>query len=282
MTDPAPHTALIAALQWQVESGVSVAIADTPTDKTALPPPIASLPPAPEVKAAPPTSTPMGSVAARAAAEDAALKANTLEELAAALRGFDGLSIRETATQCVFADGNPQADVMVIGEAPGAEEDEQGKPFVGASGQLLDKVLSYVGLRRQTDDPHQALYISNIVNWRPPGNRTPTPQEMDISLPFIERHIALVRPKILLLVGNVPMRALLRTTDGIMKTRGTWHDYTPTHPDNMSLLGGQPILALPTFHPAFLLRNPNHKKTVWFDILTLQQKREELGLCAKI
>ncbi len=287
MTHSAPHTALTAALQWQVENGVTVALSDTPTDKTCLPPPVLMAQEAPVAKpikhtSLSPASEPMGSVAARLAAEDAALKATNIDELASALRNFDGLAIRSTATNCVFADGNPQADIMVIGEVPGAEEDEQGKSFVDTSGQFLDTLLQYIGLHRHNTDPHTSLYFTNIVNWRPPGNRTPTPQEMDISLPFIERHIALVKPKILLLIDKAPTQSLLRTTDGIMKTRGDWHNYTPTHKDNQDLLGNQPILALPLFHPSFLLRTPNHKKTMWFDILTLQQKREELGLCAKM
>ncbi|MES2729332.1 MAG: uracil-DNA glycosylase [Pseudomonadota bacterium] len=275
MIDNAHTQALIAALQFQVESGVASAIADVPVDKTVMAVP--SLPsemPPPVQRASAVASEPMGSVAATLAACAAASQANTLEELEAAIRAFDGLAIRQTAMNCVFADGNPKADVMVIGEAPGADEDMQGKPFVGASGQLLDKVLSYIGLSRTAADPANAVYISNIVNWRPPGNRTPTPQEMDISLPFIERHIALVKPKILLLVGNVPMKSLLRASGGIMKMRGQWHNY-PVSP-------GESVATIATFHPAFLLRSPNHKKTVWFDILALQQKREELGLCAKM
>lgn len=229
----------------------------------------------------PPSTAMLGSAAAKLAAEKAALGATTLEELRAAIANFDGLSIRETAMNMVFSDGNPNASVMLVGEAPGGDEDRLGKPFVGASGQLLDKLLGYIGLSRASEKPEDAVYISNIVNWRPPGNRTPTPQEMDICLPFIERHICLVKPKILLLVGNVPTKTLLQSKEGIMKLRGTWVPYQPQHEANRQLLEGHTVFALPTFHPAFLLRAPMNKKTVWFDFITLQQKREELGLATK-
>ena len=313
MSNDAGHneaSVLAAALDWQLEQGIDTPMGDTPVNRlkppaiaptAALPrdnqrdnqpraqqtlPPqdftrdMSSMPPdMPQAARGRPSSTAMlGSAAARVAAEKAALAANTLDELRQALTAFDGLSIRETALNCVFCDGNPKADIMVVGEAPGGDEDVQGKPFVGASGQLIDKYLSFIGLSRQETDPHKAVYISNIVNWRPPGNRTPTPQEMDISLPFIERHIALMNPKILLLVGNVPTKTLLQSKDGITKLRGNWQQYQPTHADNQALLGNKTILTMPTLHPAFLLRAPQNKKTVWQDMLTLQQKRIELGL----
>jgi DNA polymerase len=253
-------------VQNSAEESVSAMPPPSQRPKQAVPPPLA-----------PAAMNVMGTAEAKVAAEKAALAANTLEELEQAIKAFEGLSVKATAMNCVYSDGNKDAPIMLIGEAPGADEDIQGKPFVGASGQLLDKLLSYINVSRKNADPASAVYISNILNWRPPGNRTPTPQEMDISLPFIERHIALVKPKILLLVGNTPTKALLQSKEGIMKLRGSWHDYVPTHPDNQKLLGG-PVLALPTFHPAFLLRNPNHKKTVWFDTILLQKKREELKI----
>lgn len=293
MASQEKEAAYAAALQWQLENGVDLPVADAPVDRTtaaqivspkamaaALPQAEPPRPMSKPMTPPPPDRALMGSAEAKVLAEKLALAANTLPELEAAIRAFEGLSVKATAMNCVFCDGLATAPIMLVGEAPGADEDIQGKPFVGASGQLLDKLLGYIGVSRKNEEPSRAVYISNILNWRPPGNRTPTPQEMDISLPFIERHIVLAKPKILLLVGNTPTKALLQSKDGIMKLRGTWHDYVPTHPENRAALGDHKILALPTFHPAFLLRNPNHKKTVWFDFITLQKKREELGLAA--
>ncbi|MBI1326316.1 MAG: uracil-DNA glycosylase [Alphaproteobacteria bacterium] len=213
-------------------------------------------------------------IATGAAIEDAvklARAANTLDELATAIAGFEGLALRKTAMNMVFADGNRNAKIMLVGEAPGADEDRQGKPFVGVSGQLLDKILAFIGLSRASN-----LYISNILNFRPPGNRTPYESEMDISLPFIERHIALVNPAILLLAGNTSLKTLLRKTEGITKLRGKWQKFEPKYPE---LFDTPPdILCLPTYHPAFLLRSPDNKPHVWQDILALLQKMRELKL----
>lgn len=189
----------------------------------------------------------------------------TLDALRRALEAFEGCALKTTATHTVFSDGQPNAPVMVIGEAPGADEDKQGKPFVGLSGQLLDRILQTIGLNRATN-----LYISNIVPWRPPGNRQPTPQEIAMCLPFIERHIALVNPKILILVGGTPTKALLNNKSGIMKMRGQWTSYQPSEEI-------PPIPTMPTFHPAFLLRSPGQKALVWQDMLMVQERLRSLA-----
>ena len=162
---------------------------------------------------------------------------------------------------------------MLIGEAPGADEDRQGKPFVGVSGQLLDRILGCIGLSRRDDDPDKAVYISNILNWRPPGNRTPTQAEVDISLPFIERHIALIKPKAIILCGGVSAKGLLNNDSAISKLRGSFHDYRPITEgiaENASV-----IPAVATYHPAYLLRTPSQKGLVWADMLMLRARLDE-------
>jgi uracil-DNA glycosylase family 4 len=186
-------------------------------------------------------------------ANDVAASAKTLDDLKSAVQNFDGLSLKKTATQIVFADGNPEAKIMVIGDAPGADEDRQGKPFVGVSGQLLDKIFDCINLNRG-----DSLYISNILNWRPPGNRTPTKEEMDIAHPFIKRHIELINPDMLVLCGGVAAQTLLQSKESISRLRGKIHDYDET------------TKAIATYHPAFLLRTPLQKKKVWQDMLMLQ------------
>jgi DNA polymerase len=182
----------------------------------------------------------------------------TLAELRKALEDFDACALKATAMHLVFADGNPRARIMLVGEAPGADEDRQGKPFVGLSGQLLDRMLAAIGLDRER------VYISNILPWRPPGNRTPTAQEVAQCLPFIQRHIALVQPQVVVLLGGVAVKALLETTAGITRIRGQWQTLT--------LPGvAAPIPVLPTYHPAFLLRAPVQKRFAWRDLLTLKQ-----------
>jgi len=196
-------------------------------------------------------------------AEDIAAKAETLDELRQAIQNFDGLSVKKTATQIVFADGNPSANVMVIGEAPGADEDRQGKPFVGVSGQLLDKIFACIGLSRESETPDTSLYISNILNWRPPGNRTPTAEEMQIATPFIQKHTELIKPKIIVLCGGVAAQTILQSKDSISRLRGRVQDL-----DNG-------VKAVATYHPAFLLRTPIQKKKVWHDMLLLQDVMHE-------
>lgn len=183
----------------------------------------------------------------------------TLEALDTYINNYD-CSLKETATQAVFADGNAGSSVMLVGEAPGGDEDRLGKPFVGRAGQLLDKMLAAIGLDRR------AVYISNIVPWRPPGNRLPTPAEVTLCLPMIERRIALVKPKALVFLGNTASKSLLRAKTGITQLRGIWHAY------NNPYLGKIP--ALPTFHPAYLLRSPGQKRLAWNDLLILKKHIE--------
>lgn len=190
---------------------------------------------------------------------DIANPCQSLEELQQAMQAFDGCALKLTATNLVFADGNPKSKIMVIGEAPGADEDRQGKPFVGLSGQLLDRALATIGLNREN------LYISNIIPWRPPGNRPPTSEEIAICQPFIERHIELVNPQVIVLVGGVSAKTLLNTNEGILRLRGQWHPY-----ESPGL--AQPIKALATLHPAYLLRSPGQKALVWQDMQILEDE----------
>jgi len=194
--------------------------------------------------------------AAAMAAREAAKTAETLEELRAILDRFEGCALKATATQLVFADGNPEARVMFVGEAPGRDEDIEGLPFVGRSGKLLDRMLTAIGLDRAQ------VYIANIVPWRPPGNRTPTPQESQICLPFILRQIELADPDILVCLGGPSAQTLLGIKDGITKTRGRWFTFDT---------GTRQIRAMPTFHPAFLLRSPLQKRFAWRDLLAIKK-----------
>lgn len=181
-----------------------------------------------------------------------------LRDLKITLANFEGSSLKKTAINMVFSDGNPDAKVMVVGEAPGADEDRQGKPFVGQSGQLLRRILSFIGL---TIDH---VYITNVLPYRPPGNRQPTPQEIQMFLPFLQKHIALIKPKCLLLVGGTACKALLEGQDGITKIRGTWIELVVPGLDH-------PVKAMATYHPAYLLRSPLRKKDVWKDMLMVKK-----------
>jgi DNA polymerase len=262
MTSSADQT-----LDWYISHGVTEALQPEPRNWLAQTP-IKPPKPAPLTSAAPPILDLKGSAEAKLDALRLAREAQTLDELRQAIAGFDGLAIRKTATNMVFADGNPAAPIMVIGEAPGADEDKQGKPFVGVSGQLLDRMFAAIGHSRTAEDPAKSLYISNILNWRPPGNRTPSPAEIDICLPFIERHIALVKPKLIVFMGGVAAKALLNTDEGITRLRGKWKTYTPLTPD----LGGADVACMPTFHPSFLLRTPVRKREAWTDLLLLAER----------
>lgn len=286
--DSSERAELLAALRWQVEAGADEAIADAPIDRFATPT-------APEVAVAPsivPAAAPTrsglsdrvqvaGSYASvplmpppsiyssppseGASAHALAAAAHNLEELRAALAGFEGCGLKRTATNLVFADGNPAARVMFIGEAPGADEDRQGLPFVGVSGQLLDRMLAAIGLSRKTN-----AYISNVLFWRPPGNRSPTPAEIAACLPFVERHIELIDPAVLVLVGGIAAKTMLARQEGIMKLRGRWFSYeTP----RMS----RPVPVIATYHPAYLLRSPGQKREAWRDLLELQAKVHDLA-----
>jgi uracil-DNA glycosylase family 4 len=204
----------------------------------------------------PPLAPPPSPNDATLSARDAAKSATTLDELRAILEHFDGCALKATATQLVFADGNPNARVMFVGEAPGRDEDIEGLPFVGRSGKLLDRMLAAIGLDRTS------VYIANIVPWRPPGNRTPTPQESQICLPFILRQIELVDPDILVCLGKPSMQTLLASNEPISKARGRWFPFDT---------GKREIRAMPTFHPAFLLRSPLQKRFAWRDFLAIKK-----------
>jgi DNA polymerase len=193
--------------------------------------------------------------AAAMQAREAAKSAQTLDELRGILAGFDGCALKATATQVVFADGNPQGRLMLVGEAPGRDEDLEGRPFVGRSGKLLDRMLAAIGLDRSS------VYIANVVPWRPPGNRTPSPQETQVCLPFIQRQIELCNPDVLVCLGG-PSAETLLGQKGITKIRGRWFDY---------MTGTRAIRAMPTFHPAFLLRSPLQKRFAWRDFLAIKK-----------
>jgi len=270
------------ALQWHLDVGADEALQDTPNDRTAAAAKMLKPGGMAEISQSLPTMPApanisggelLGTAQARLEAARIAAACKTLDELRDAVSAFDGLAIRKTAKNMVFSDGNPSAHVMLVGEAPGADEDKEGKPFVGISGQLLDKIFKAIGLSRTEDDPAKALYISNILNWRPPGNRTPSPAEIDISLPFIERHIALAAPKVLILCGGVSAKGLLGSGESISKLRGKFHDYHPLT-DGVSS-NSSPIPAIATYHPAYLLRTPSQKKFVWADMLMLRDHLEQ-------
>ncbi len=190
-------------------------------------------------------------------------KTEQLAHLRETIAAFNECSLKKTALNLVFSDGNPDAPIMLIGEAPGADEDRQGKPFVGMSGQLLTRIFKSIGLNRETD-----LYITNVLPWRPPGNRQPTPQEIKQCLPFLHRHIAIVNPKIIVLVGGTATKALLTDKEGITKLRGTWFDLEIPE---VSI----PFKATAIYHPAYLLRNSLRKREVWADVLMIQKKLKE-------
>jgi uracil-DNA glycosylase len=262
--------AIEALLSWYSEAGVDLAVEDMPVDRFAAPA-------APQVQDAPhraaevarPVSAPaivaISPVSPDEAVQDArqrAGQAQTLDELRSLLEEFNGCQLKHTANRLVFADGNPQANVMLVGEAPGAEEDRAGLPFVGRSGQLLDRMLGTIGLDRTS------VYIANIVPWRPPGNRTPTPQETAMCLPFLRRQIELCNPDILVCLGGPSSQTLLQQRDGILKLRGNWFDFQ---------CGDRSIKALPTLHPAYLLRQPLAKRQAWRDLQLLRQARAGLS-----
>ena len=259
------RAALLAALRLQVEWGADEALAETPVDRAAIPPaqPPAqpsvatrvAPPPAPAIasRSAPVALLPAGPAAAARLAEGA----QDLDGLRAAIAAADS-PLKDTATNLVFADGVPGSGLMLVGEAPGADEDRLGKPFVGTSGQLLDRMFASIGLDRSKD-----FYVTNILPWRPPGNRTPTDAEVNLFQPFVLRHIALVQPRHVVLLGGVAAKALLRAKDGITRLRGRWHALEGEE--------GARLPALPTLHPAYLLRNPAAKREAWADLVLLRR-----------
>lgn len=275
-----------AVLKWYVEAGVDETIADKPVDRfqsaaakgsgPADAPPAPTLAPPPGPFQAPPVSRVAAKPAREALFADAgpaggaangevttavhmAQAATSVDELRRALQAFDGCALKKTATNLVFTDGNPAADVLFVGEGPGAEEDRQGLPFVGPSGRLLDKMLASIGLDRTR------VLISNTVFWRPPGNRTPTPQETAVCMPFLERLIELVDPRILVALGGPAAKALLAQPTGIGRLRGKWFGYSTPRL-------ARPIAATAMFHPAYLLRSPGQKRDTWRDLLAIRRK----------
>jgi DNA polymerase len=247
-------------LAFYLETGVDCALGEAPVNRLSDPDMAAAASqtaPAKPERTTVPTPAVLRAEAAPAPdlavmpAREAARAAPTLESLRALLEQFDGCALKSTATRLVFADGNPQARIMFVGEAPGREEDLEGLPFVGRSGKLLDRMMAAIGLDRTS------VYIANVIPWRPPGNRTPTPQETQTCLPFIQRQIELVAPDLLVTLGNPATQTLLSTREGIMKTRGRWFDYDT---------GTRVIPAMATFHPAYLLRSPSYKRLAWQDL----------------
>jgi uracil-DNA glycosylase family 4 len=276
MSEARPHP--LDVLRFYAENGVDIALEDVAQNRLET---FSTSPLAGEVGAQrrvggqqarivsdstrpPPHPPPAGGREKILAAPEAAIRdagqlsanAGTLDELRIALESFEGCALKRTAMRTVFADGNAQARIMFVGEAPGAEEDREGLPFVGRSGKLLDRMLAAIGLDRTS------AYIANIIPWRPPGNRTPTPQESAICLPFIRRQIELANPDILVCVGGPSATTLLEVKEGITRTRGRWFDYDT---------GTRKIKAIALFHPAYLLRSPAHKKVAWQDLLAIRK-----------
>jgi DNA polymerase len=254
-------------LTFYVEAGVDAALSETPVDRFAdvapAPEPAAQRAapasvsqPAPKPAAMPATQAPPPPEEAIMAARAAARQASSLEALRAIMNGFEGCALRTTAKQLVFGDGSGDARLMFVGEAPGSEEDQQGIPFIGRSGQLLDKMLAAIGIARKE------VYIANIVPWRPPGNRDPSTHESQICLPFIQRQIELVDPDVLVCLGKPSTATLLGVTDGIRRTRGRWFPFNT---------GTREIRATATFHPAYLLRTPIEKRFAWKDFLAIKK-----------
>src|SRR5262249_47382297 len=260
--------AALALLRWYVEMGADEAIDVEASDRLAgapawTLPPAASAPtraqPARLVPVEPPPVLTESLGEAPQSARRLAAGADSVAALAALVAEFDGCPLKRTATNTVFIDGNPAAPVMIVGEAPGADEDRIGRPFVGRAGQLLDRMLAAIGLDRT------GVQITNVIYWRPPGNRKPTSAEIASCLPFVLRHIALADPTVLVLAGGTSATALLPTTEGITRLRGRWFD--------LAVPGlGRPVPTLPMFHPAFLLRTPERKRETWRDLLALKAR----------
>ena len=274
--DPSRRDVALALLEWQIAMGADEPIGEIALDRLG-PAPAATQPTAPAPAVAPPVSSSLrGSVPAVVAPPNAlaesladaaqsarrlAASADSIEALAELIAAFDDCPLKRTATNTVFLDGNPTAPVMIIGEAPGADEDRIGRPFVGRAGQLLDRMLAAIGLDRT------GVQITNVIYWRPPGNRKPTSAEIAACLPFVFRHIALSRPKVLVLAGGTAATALLPVSDGITRLRGRWFELSVPGLD-------APVPTLPIFHPAFLLRTPERKREAWRDLLALKARLE--------
>lgn len=280
---------LVEVLRWQVEAGADMAIGDTPVDRyaraaaakaaieardAARPPAAPGSPPPPQRRADAvyrPDATPARALVADsedvADARRQAAACDDLDALKAAVEAFEGCALKKTAMNTVFADGTP-GNAMFLGEAPGADEDRQGLPFVGVSGQLLDRMIETIGLRRTEN-----AYISNILFWRPPGNRDPSSNEIELCRPFVERHVELARPRVLVFLGGPSAKTMLGRTEGITRLRGRWFDYRT---NAMEERGDPPVPAMALFHPAYLLRSPIHKREAWRDLLSIKAKLTEL------
>jgi DNA polymerase len=244
---------LHSVLDWYRAVGVDLAVGETPVDRFAA----SAAAPRPR-----PAAVEEPVVAQFAVPDDTqalAAGAATMAELRAVMEAYEGCALKKRATQLCFADGNPEAEIMLVGEGPGEQEDQAGKPFVGKAGQLLDRMLAAIGLDRTK------VFIANMVPWRPPGNREPSPEELALCAPFLHRQIELVAPKVLVTLGNVPTKALFGTTQGITRTRGQWQDLT---------VNGHSMRALPMLHPAYLLRLPAAKAMAWRDLLSLRRAIE--------
>lgn len=248
-----------ALLKWQLESGVDETIGETPVNYFAPEEKKITATTTPTIAASPSPAIPTSTIATTSStARELADGCKTLAELEQAVRNFDGCALKKTAGKTVFADGNLKAHVMIIGEAPGVQEDIQGIPFCGPSGMLLDRMLAAIGLNRI-----DSAYISNTVFWRPPGNRQPSPEETAICLPFVEKHIALVNPTLLILSGGTATTTLLNKDQSISRLRGAFYDYS-----NVYL--NKPIPTVVTYHPSYLLRSPTQKRLAWNDLLMIQ------------
>jgi uracil-DNA glycosylase family 4 len=249
----------VSSLSWLADMGADEAVGELPVDRFAEVarepvPPVAK---PPEVLTLAHRTTPADAAIGDAAAVAAAC--HTLADIREALSRFEACPLKRTATNLVFGDGNPDTRVMLIGEAPGREEDEQGKPFVGRSGQLLDRMLAAIGLSRRSAEKASSVFITNVIYWRPPGNRKPTEAETLMCMPFVLRTIDLVAPELIVCLGATPTQRILGTTAGILKLRGTWREFR-----------GIPVLA--TLHPAYLLRQPAQKRLSWRDLLDLRRR----------
>lgn len=248
----------LAALAWMVALGADEAIGEVAVDRfeAARAEPAAVRPPP---RAEPRLIAPAAVATPGPGTEALAASCRTLDELRAAVAAFDGCALKRGARNLVFADGDPRARVMLVGEAPGRDEDLAGLPFVGRSGQLLDRMLAAAGLSRRAETPEAAVYITNVLPWRPPQNRDPSSDEVAMMAPFLRRHIELVAPKALVVLGASATRTVLETSEGITRLRGRWRDWR-----------GLPVL--PMFHPAALLREPTKKREAWADLLRLRER----------
>lgn len=246
------------ALAWLAEMGADEAVGEAPVNRFATAAAPAVPPPVPANTAA--TAATRGEIVS-GDAEAMVAACDSLEDIAAALNRFDACPLKKTATQLCYCDGNPRAPLMLIGEAPGRDEDLQGKPFVGRSGQLLDRMLAAIGLARSNADPQHSVFITNVIFWRPPGNRPPTEQETAMCMPFLRRTIELHNPEAIVCLGAIPTQRLTGQRDGILKLRGRWFSVEA---------GSRRIPLLATLHPAYLLRQPAQKRLAWRDLVTLK------------